>query len=108
MNLRFKLNREAGCDVAQLIIAPNQGINEQILQNELSPMFYRVTPGLDDESGKLIPGYKIEETLVGPRWMLSESKDDELNHIEGILVHTSKLDETIKELEKLGFEIETE
>lgn len=91
-----------------LIVENYEEFDEQLFHDQMLPVFYRVTPGLDNDSGRLIPGYKFDQTLVGPRFKMSELKNDGLNHIEGISVHQSLLNKLKTELANLGHLVDIE
>ncbi len=91
----------------RLPVKNKRDLNEQIFHDQLLPIFYKVTPGLDDDTGRLIPGHKIDETLIGPRFLMSEPMEDGLNHIVGITVHDSMFNDLVSELSKLGHTVES-
>ena len=108
MNLVFTQKITKDRKTVRLIIENIQDIDEQLLHDQLLPLFYKVTPGLDDETGRLIPGHKIDETLLGPHYLMSDIQEDGLSHTEGISVHSSLLNDLVSELSKLGHTVKSE
>ena len=80
-------------------------LDEQKFVDQMNPVFCRVTPGLDDMTGRLISGHKVEETLFGPHFITKESEEDRFSHVVGISIHASLLNDLIPELITLGHEV---
>ena len=83
-------------------------MDEQLLHDQLLPIFYKVSPALDDTTGRLIPGHKKDELHIGSHFILSELDEAGLSHIEGIFTHCLLLNDLVSELSKLGHNVVSE
>ena len=68
MKLEFNQTIDYDGETISLVVVDNQEFDEQLLHDQLLPIFYRVSPALDDTTGRLIPGHKKEELDVGPHF----------------------------------------
>lgn len=103
MKLVFNQTLANNGDKLKLTVINRAELDEQLFHNQMLPIFYKLSPGLDDKTGRLISGYKSHETMTGPCFMLIE--EDKTSRIYGLEVHESMLNDLVVELENLGHEV---
>ena len=105
MNLKFKQVVADDEKRINFFIINLDELDEQQFVDQMNPVFYRVSPGLDDMTGRLIPGHKSEETLAGPHFITKESELDGFSHVIGVSVHASLVNDLVSELINVGHEV---
>ena len=90
----------------RLLVIKDQIINEEELECDLSPVFHRVNPLLNDVTGYFFEGSSYNQNFKsGPKWILTEPDSDGASHCIGISVHAQLLDKLITEMSLIGYRI---
>lgn len=106
MKLTFELKDRIENGHYWLMIGANQIYDEQELVSDLVPVFNRVDPSLDDQTGRLLNGQMYSRYFdSGPRWILTEPDSEGIRHRIGISVHPQFLDRLITELNSIGYQV---
>ena len=90
----------------RLLIIKNQIIDEEELENDLSPVFHRVNSSLNNITGNFFEGLSYNQSFKsGPKWILTEPDSDGVSHCIGISVHARLLKKLIVEMNHIGYRI---
>ena len=90
----------------RLLIIQDQIFDEEELEYDLSPVFHRVNPSLNDVTGYFFGGLSYNQSFkTGPKWILTEPDSDGVSHCIGISVHAQLLDKLIAEMKLIGYQI---
>ena len=90
----------------RLLIIKDQIIDEEELEYDLSPVFHRVNPSLNDITGNFLEGLSYNQSFkTGPKWIITEPDSDGVNHCIGISVHARLLDKLMTEMNRIGYRI---
>jgi hypothetical protein len=82
-------------------------VGEGDIANEFVGLAVRHSPCLDPKSGRLLPGFKLEDTYdASPEVMLSDPDKDGVSHVEGIKIPTVCKNAVLADLATLGYEID--
>lgn len=106
MKPNFVLGNREDNGEFRLLIIRDQIIDEEELEYDLSPVFHRVNPFLNDVTGNFFEGVSYNQSIkTSPKWILTEPDSDGVNHCIGISVHARLLDKLIAEMNLIGYQI---
>ena len=90
----------------RLLVIKNQIIDEEELKYDLSPVFHRLNPLLNDVTGYFLEGSSYNQNFnAGPKWIITEPDSDGESHCIGISVHARLLNKLITEMNLIGYRI---